>query len=87
MIVLQDIDYAWRAFRKAPLFVVVAVLSLAIGIGANTAIFTLTDQILLPMLPVKHPEQLVLLSAIGRHYGGIAGVIPNKLGYSRGTPT
>jgi predicted permease len=74
--VLQDINYAWRAFRKAPLFVVVAVLSLALGIGANTAIFTLTDQVLLRMLPVKHPEQLVLLSAIGRHYG-------NNMGWNR----
>src|ERR1700733_14146126 len=76
MSVLQDINYAWRAFRKAPLFVVVTVLSLALGIGANTAIFTLTDQVLLRMLPVKHPEQLVLLSAIGRHYG-------NNMGWNR----
>jgi predicted permease len=76
MSVLQDIHYAWRAFRKAPLFVAVAVLSLALGIGANTAIFTLTDQVLLRLLPVKHPEQLVLLSAIGRHYG-------NNMGWNR----
>jgi predicted permease len=76
---LQDINYAWRAFRKAPLFVVVAVLSLALGIGANTAIFTLTDQVLLRTLPVKDPEQLVLLSALGRHYGGNMGW--NRISY------
>jgi hypothetical protein len=56
--------------------VAVAVLSLALGIGANTAIFTLTDQLLLRMLPVKHPEQLVLLSAVGQHYG-------NNMGWNR----
>ena len=70
---LQDIQFALRTFRKAPLFVFVAVLSLAFGIGANTAIFTLTDQILLRNLPVKNPEQLVLFSAKGRHYGNNQG--------------
>jgi predicted permease len=48
----------------------VAVLSLALGIGANTAIFTFLDQILLRLLPVKNPQQLVLLTAKGFHYGG-----------------
>jgi len=51
------------------MFTAVAVLSLALGIGANTAIFTLLDQILLRLLPVKDPRQLVLLSMVGRHYG------------------
>ena len=46
-----------------------AVLSLALGIGANTAIFTLLDQILLRLLPVKDPKELVLLTMRGRHYG------------------
>ncbi|MGI8961074.1 MAG: ABC transporter permease [Bryobacteraceae bacterium] len=65
----NDVRYALRAFRRAPLFTGVAILSLAFGIGANTAIFTLLDQILLRLLPVKHPEQLVLLTMRGRHYG------------------
>ena len=52
------------------MFTAVAVLSLALGIGANTAIFTLLDQILLRMLPVKNPRELVLLSMKGFHYGG-----------------
>lgn len=65
----NDVRYALRAFRRAPLFTGVAILSLAFGIGANTAIFTLLDQILLRLLPVKHPEQLVLLTMHGAHYG------------------
>jgi len=56
-----DLRFALRTFRKSPVFVVVALLSLALGIGANTAIFTLIDQLMLRLLPVKHPEQLVTL--------------------------
>jgi predicted permease len=67
--VWNDVRYALRTLRKAPLFTAVAVLSLAFGIGANTAIFTLLDQILLRLLPVKSPEQLVLLTMRGEHYG------------------
>jgi predicted permease len=70
---LQDLRYAVRTLRKAPLFTTVAVFSLALGIGANTAIFTLVNQIILQMLPVRHPEQLVLLTARGRHYGSNNG--------------
>ena len=74
-----DLRYAFRTLRKAPLFTSVAVLSLAMGIGANTAIFTLVHQVILQSLPVSHPEQLVLLSAVGRHYGSNTG--PNALSY------
>src|ERR1051325_2894234 len=52
---VQDLRYAVRTLSKSPLLVGVAVLSLALGIGANTAIFTLIDQLLLRMLPVKNP--------------------------------
>jgi len=55
------------------LFVAVAVLSLSFGIGANTAIFTLVDQVLLRLLPVKDPQQLVLLWGRGPHYGSNNG--------------
>ncbi len=76
---LQDFRFAARSFAKAPAFVAVAVLSLALGIGANTAIFTLTDQVLLRLLPVRNPEQLVLLSAVGQHYGSNMGW--NRISY------
>ncbi len=75
----NDIRYAFRTFRKSPVFVAVAVLSLALGIGANTAIFTLIDQVLLRLLPVKDPQQLVLLWGRGQHYGSNNG--RNKLSY------
>jgi predicted permease len=76
---LQDLHYALRAFRRTPVFTGVAVLSLALGIGANTAIFTLVDQLILRLLPVRDPEQIVLLSGQGRHYGGNNG--RNALSY------
>ena len=64
-----DLRYSFRSFHKAPVFTAVAVLSLALGIGANTAIFTLLDQVLLRLMPVKDPQSLVLLTMRGRHYG------------------
>ena len=76
---LQDLRYAFRTLRKAPLFTAVAVLSLALGIGANTAIFTLVNQLILQMLPVRNPEQLVMLAGRGNHYGSDNGA--NALSY------
>ena len=67
--VLSDLQYAWRGLRKSPVFTTVAVLSVALGIGANTAIFTLVDQVLLRLLPVRDPAQLVLVTSQGRQYG------------------
>src|SRR5688572_31582314 len=65
--VFADIRFALRSFAKAPVFTVVAITSLALGIGANTAIFTLMDQVLLRALPVQDPEQLVLVFSRGSH--------------------
>jgi predicted permease len=70
---MHELRYSLRSLRKSPVFTAVAVLSLALGIGANTAIFTLLDQILLRVLPVKDPQQLVLLRMRGRHYGNNTG--------------
>src|SRR5882762_2516310 len=70
---LRDFRYCLRTLRKSPIFLTVAVLSLALGIGANTAIFSLIHQLILQPLPVKNPEQLVMLAGRGKHYGGNNG--------------
>src|SRR4051794_1290874 len=57
---LRDLRYGMRVLRKSPIFTGVAIASLAIGIGANTAVFTLVDTVLLRTLPVRNPEELVV---------------------------
>ncbi len=67
----QQLRYTARVLAKSPSFTVVAILSLAFGIGANTAIFTLLDQVLLRALPVQAPEQLVALTFTGGDEGSL----------------
>src|SRR5262245_56590556 len=58
---IGDIRYAFRTQRRSPLFAIVAVGSIALGIGATTAVFTLIDAVALRPLPVRHPEELLQL--------------------------
>ncbi len=67
---MARIRFALRSLLKAPLLSIVVVLSLGLGIGANTAIFSLLNQVILSSLPVQHPEELALLTAPGEFKGG-----------------
>src|SRR5580704_12523379 len=76
---LSDVRHSFRMLRKSPLFTTVAVASLALGLGANTAIFTVLDQALLRPLPVANPHELVLLSAPGPNRGMFSGDNSDRL--------
>ena len=81
---LSDLRYAWRQLRKSPGFAVTAVVTLALGIGATTAIFTMFDQVLLRMLPVERPQELVRLDWHGSFSGSMSafgGDIGNYYSY------
>ena len=66
---LSDVRLALRGWRRAPVFTLIAIGSMALGIGANTAIFTLVDQVLLRTLPIQRPQELVQLIPRGAGYG------------------
>jgi predicted permease len=73
---LSDVRYAFRSLRKSPGFAIVGILSLAIGIGANTAIFTLIDAVMWRSLPIQQPDTLLFLDQ--RQFGSAAP----ELGFS-----
>ena len=70
--ILQDLRFALRQLRRSPAFAFTAILTLALGIGANTAIFSLIDQALLKSLPVRNPNSLVVLEGTGKAWEGSA---------------
>jgi predicted permease len=78
MALAHDLRLALRGLRRSPLFAAVAVASLALGIGANTAIYTLIEQILLRQLPVRAPDELVMLYQQGPHPGNNMGIRMNS---------
>jgi predicted permease len=69
----SNLRLAFRGLRRSPLFAAVAILSLALGIGANAAIFTLLDQLLLRRLPVKSPDELVMVYQDAANMGSNSG--------------
>lgn len=80
-IVSRDVRYAVHTLRKTPAFSFTIVLMLGLGIGANAAIFTLANQMLLRLLPVKDPQRLVLLNYEGQFIGGSCRPCKNTFSY------
>jgi predicted permease len=70
---VKDLRYGVRALAKNPAFTLIAMATLALGIGANTAMFGLLDQVVLRLLPVHDPERIVIVRESGNHYGNSYG--------------
>ena len=85
--ILQDIHYAFRMMRKSPGFTAVAVLTLALGIGANTAIFSIVNGVLLNPLPFPHPQELTVLYEHTTNFEKSSISYPNFLDWQRTNST
>jgi predicted permease len=81
---LQDLRFAGRTLLKRPAFTLIAILTLALGIGANTALFSVVDSVLLAPLPFAHPERLTIVWASNPGLARKVG-LPDKLPVSPGT--
>ena len=77
----QDLQFAWRQLRKSPGFALTVVATLALGIGANAAVFTLFDQALLRMLPVQRPKELVRFTWKGSFSGSMSSFGGDSFNY------
>ncbi len=77
----QDLQFTWRQLRKSPGFALTVVLTLALGIGANAAVFTLFDQVLLRMLPVQKPKELVRFVWKGSFQGSMSSFGGDSFNY------
>src|SRR5580700_10019881 len=73
---IRDSRYGLRTLRRSPVFTGVAILSLALGIGANTAIFSLMDRVMFRMMPVRQPERLVQITRFHPPYGPVVMSYP-----------
>ncbi|HTU89158.1 MAG TPA: permease prefix domain 1-containing protein, partial [Gemmataceae bacterium] len=82
---IQDVRYALRQVRRNPGFTAVAVVTLALGIGANTAIFSVVDGVLIHPLPFEHSDRLVMLWQRVPHFGSNAFTTPDFLAWKKQT--